>query len=176
MTDAPGYFPDLMRLVRLAGLVHPTGIDRVELAYLRHLLCGFDGAVHALVRCERCFIVLERSGMVLLDGKLQNSGPWDALRRSGRLQRRRGPVAAAEATTRALAIDVVFASALGTVLARRFPPGTDYLNVGRTDLDAEVFDAVRAVQGADSVVLIRDTLPFYIAELQRDDTCAMLRR
>jgi hypothetical protein len=108
--------------------------------------------------------------MVLLDGKLQNGGPWDALRRSGRLQRRRGPVAAAEATTRALAIEVVFASALGTVLARRFPLGRVYLNVGHTDLDAEVFDAVRAVQGADSVVLIHDTIPFDFAELQCDDT------
>jgi glycosyltransferase involved in cell wall biosynthesis len=176
MTGATGYLLDLTRLVRRAAFPHPTGIDRVERAYLRHLLRDFDGSVHALVRTGRRFAVLDRKGMGLLDARLQQGGPWDAPRLRDRLLRRPGPAAAAETAARALSVDMVSMSALPAILARRLPPGTVYLNVGHTNLDDEVFDAVRAVRDSGSVVMVHDTIPLDFPALQRDGTPALFRR
>ncbi len=176
MSGATGYLLDLTRLVRRAAFAHPTGIDRVERAYLRHLLRDFDGSVHALVRSGRRFAILDRAGMARLEERLLVGGPWPPPRLRDRLLRRTGPVPAAEAATRALAVDVLTASALSAALARRLPSGTVYLNVGHTNLDDQVFGALASVQDARSIVLVHDTIPLDHPALQRDGTAEVFRR
>lgn len=56
---------DLTRLVSRFGSGPMTGVDRVEYAYLAHLL-GLESAVFGLVRTRIGFALLDRSGVEAL--------------------------------------------------------------------------------------------------------------
>lgn len=60
-STAPAVLLDLSRLLARAGRL-PTGVDRVELAYLRHFL-GLDVPVFALARTAYGYVLLDRAGM-----------------------------------------------------------------------------------------------------------------
>lgn len=173
MTGAAGWLLDLTRSVRRAGVAHPTGIDRVEQAYLHHFLGG-EGAVFALIRCGQRFALLDRAGLTELASRLGEGRPWAPAGLAARIAGRTKPAHRAEATARALATDVVPASGLGAALARRLPGGTSYVNVGHTNLDAPVFRAL-AGAGAPSTVLVHDTIPLDFPDLQRDGTVTAFR-
>jgi glycosyltransferase involved in cell wall biosynthesis len=163
---------DLTRLVRRAGLSQPTGIDRVEAAYLDRLLAERESPVFGLVRTGRRLAVLDRIGVADLGQRLRAGGPWDAPPIAIRLLGRGSAASCAEATARSLAISVISTSGL----AHALPRGTTYLNVGHTNLEPALFAGIRRIAGSTAIVLIHDTIPLDWPEFQRPGTVDRFRQ
>ncbi|MBD3679471.1 MAG: hypothetical protein HUJ27_13885 [Rhodobacteraceae bacterium] len=122
---------DVTRLVRRARRGTLTGIDRVELAYLDHFV---DAEVPAfgLVRTKFGYLLLDRAGLRGFASVLReaSSSPilWIALRH--------------------WAIARSLPQLLGRMLRRHLPWGSEYFNVGHSNLTNRVFAAVRSVPGS----------------------------
>ncbi|MFC2968495.1 glycosyltransferase family 4 protein [Acidimangrovimonas pyrenivorans] len=155
----PARLLDLSRLVSRAGLAAPTGIDRVEQAYLSELLARPE-PLFALVRTTLGFVLLDREGAAALAQRIAGERGWGAADLLGRLSQRRAPLRArAEADLRRLALGRARPRGLARLLRRHLPDGTAYLNTGHSNLSARVFDAVHALPGGRVAVLIHDTIP-----------------
>ena len=78
---------DLTRLISRVGRGQMTGIDRVELAYLKTLVhrCPF---FFGLVRARRTYFLLDRTGAEQLLARLQGRQPWGPRDLRSRLLRR----------------------------------------------------------------------------------------
>jgi glycosyltransferase involved in cell wall biosynthesis len=161
---------DLSRLVSRVGRGPASGIDRVERAYLEHLL-NLETGLFALVRTSLGFVLLDREGTSDLAARLRGEVPWgapDLLSRlflKADLARRR-----AESDLRRLALARTGRQGLARMLAAHLPEGCAYINVGHSNLQPHVFEAVRAVPGARITVMIHDTIPLDLPELQRPGT------
>ncbi|WP_425100758.1 glycosyltransferase family 4 protein [Tropicibacter sp. S64] len=161
---------DLTRLVRRAG--RPlTGVDRVEKAYLDHLLT-VETPLFGLVRSALGFLLLDRAGCAALQRAL-DTGTFDAPDRLSRLKRGLdGPRAGAESLLRRVCIDRSLTVRLGAMLRRHLPAGTHYLNVGHSNLTDRVIAAVRTVRDSRIAVMIHDTIPLDFPQFQRPETAA----
>lgn len=143
-----------------------TGVDRVEFAYLRALLAG-DVPCFGVVRTVLGLVLLDRNGMAEvadLAGGRKVPGRPDLL---GRLTRRHPARAWAEAAVRRVAVaraPMVLAAAM---LRRWLPRGTDYLNVGHSNLSARMIGAVRRGLGGKVTILVHDTIPLDHPEFSR---------
>lgn len=158
---------DLSRLVSRAGQGPATGIDRVELAYLQHLLQEPE-PLFALVRTTLGFVLLDRAGSAALLGRLTGYEPWGRADLLGRLSQRRAPMRArAEADLRRLCIGRARPAWLARLLRRHLPVGTAYLNVGHSNLSQAAFDAARQLPGGQITVMVHDTIPLDHPELSR---------
>ena len=169
---------DLTRLLSRAGRVL-TGIDRVELAYLDHLLTlpmpGF-----ALVRTPLGYLLLGRVGMFAI-AKGMHANHWGQQRFFARLLRRVDPPALmARAVARRTAMARCLRGGLGRLLRRRLPQRFQYLNIGHSNLTDRTLSAIRALPGAEIRIMIHDTIPLDWPDLQREGTvpvfAAKLRR
>lgn len=150
---------DLTRLVSRVGLGPPTGIDRVERAYLDALLARPE-PLFALIRTTLGYVLVGAVGTAALRDRLSGVTDWGAADLLGRLSQRRAPMRArAEADLRRLALGRARPGGLARLLAQHLPAGTAYLNVGHSDLAQVVFDAVRRLPGARITVMIHDTIP-----------------
>ncbi len=140
---------DLSRTVARAGRV-PSGIDRVELAYLRELLT-LGLPFYGLIRTRLGYLLLDAQGAAALLAAVE----------SGASQ--------AECIDRARA--VAFArcprSLLGWLLRRRFPAGLAYLNVGHSNLTRRVLLAVKSTNGGTATILLHDMIPLDFPQLQK---------
>ena len=152
----PARLLDLTRLMRRAGRVL-TGVDRVELAYLRVLLDQPE-PLFALVRSRYGYILLDRAGMAKLAPRLSEphseSTPERQNRRAFRLARR-------------LAVGRVPPQLLARMLRRHLPQGSAYVNVGHSNLTHRVLRTMRAALGARITVLIHDVIPLEYPDMQR---------
>lgn len=158
----------------------PTGIDRVELAYLTHLAAAPD-PFFAIARTTLGYVLLGRDGAAALAARIAGTRPWGRVDTLSRLNRT-GPdgVRRAESDLRRLALDRCLPQRLAKMLARRLPAGTAYLNVGHSNLTERMLRSVRrAIRGRVSV-LIHDVIPLDFPDYQRPGTPdrfrAMLRR
>ena len=113
---------DLTRLVSRAG--RPlTGVDRVEFAYLEHLL--LSGPRWGLVRTSLGYVLLDDRGCATLRDRLTDNawGPPDWM------SRKLDPIRArAEAELRRLCIGRCLPIGLGRMLRTHLPRGLTYLN------------------------------------------------
>lgn len=165
---APPRLLDVTRLVSRAGRM-PTGIDRVERAWLGRLLAG-PGPLFGLLRTPYGFLLLDRAGLARLDRGLDD-GNWDrADLLSGLSLHRPAGVRAAEATLRRIALGRCLRGRLGALLRRHLPPGTVAYNVGHADLSGPALPALKSVPGLRLVVMIHDTIPLDHPRLQRPGT------
>lgn len=165
---------DVTRLVSRAGRM-PTGIDRVEQAWLSRLVAGPD-RLFGLVRTPFGHLLLDRAGLARLDRGLpeDGSGGLDLL---SRLQPRRPlAVRVAEAALRRVAIGRATRAGLARMLRRRLPAGVVACNVGHADLDRRTLAALKSVPGLRLTVMIHDTIPLDFPAFQRDGTVAAFRR
>lgn len=137
-----------------------TGVDRVELAYMRAVL-GDPVPAFGLIRAPLGYILLDRSGMKALVGALSGPEPGvapDAQRsRTWRKARRS-------------ALGRVPPALLGRMLRRHVPQGAAYLNVGHSNLTDRVLRSVCAALDARIAVFIHDVIPLDFPEYQRDGT------
>lgn len=158
-----GSFParliDLTRLVSRVGKGPPTGVDRVEAAWLRHLLT-LETPLFGLVRSAAGFLLLDRTGSQavadLTTGALAPVSP-DLI---GRLLLRHDPLrAATEARLRGAALARCTRPGLTRMLRRHLPRGVSALNLGHANLTATVLRALHDGPGAQVTVLVHDTIP-----------------
>ena len=159
---------DLTRLVSRLGRGPLTGVDRVELAWLDHLI---EGEAHsglplfALVRMADGFALLDGPGARAV-AALARGADLPAADLRGRLGRRRDPLRArAETAVRRLARAQTPMPLLGWMLARHVPPDTPYFNVGHANLTPQVLGAMRG----QVVVLVHDTIPLDYPQFTRPD-------
>ncbi len=146
--------------MRRAGRVL-TGVDRVELAYLRALLEDAP-PVFGLIRSRLGYILLDQAGLaelvVPLSGRSASTSP-------------EATQSAIWPQARALAIGRVPPFLLVAMLRRKLPAGVAYLNVGHSNLTARVLGAMRRIDAWISV-MIHDVIPLDFPEFQRAGTVA----
>ena len=125
---------DLTRLVSRMGRGPMTGIDRVEHAYLLHLLDS-EVPLFGLVRTGFGYALLDRVGMAGIARRVRGAEPLGEADLLARLAHRRNPVRArAEADVRRLALARAARPFLRQMLLRHLPAGTSYLNTGHANL------------------------------------------
>jgi glycosyltransferase involved in cell wall biosynthesis len=170
----PARLLDLSRSVSRAGRI-PTGIDRVELAYLRAFLAE-TVPVFALTRTAWGYVLLDRNGCRVLLDRLDGRVPWGKVDRLSSF-RRNLPESRkrAEADLRRIAIARCLPFRLGYMLARMLPQGASYVNVGHANLNGHVLRSTKNALGGPVVVLIHDTIPLDFPQFQRSGSVDRFR-
>lgn len=172
---APPILLDVTRLVSRIGRGHPTGIDRVEAAWLGHLL--HDHRTRLLCRTRLGQLILPAAaGAAILtalglaaDGRGEAAGPPRAGAGAGRLARlRREWRLARAALARAGRQGQGLARALGRA---GVPDHAVYLNTGHSNLT----DSLLAALPLRKAVLIHDTIPLDFPQWTRPGQDAAFR-
>jgi glycosyltransferase involved in cell wall biosynthesis len=162
---------DITRTIRRAGRV-PTGVDRVERAYLRHLPT-LPEPLFALARTTLGYILLDTGGIGAIAARVDGRQPWGPADRLALMARRQPlTVRQAESDLRRFALDRCLPARLDRMLARHLPAGTAYLNVGHSNLTDRVLAAVRDGAGGRIAVLLHDTIPMDFPHYQRPGSAA----
>ena len=162
----PARLLDLTRLISRAGR-HLTGVDRVELAYLK-ALAQDPVPLFGLVRTTLGFVLLGPEGCTEILARLENRTPWGVLDWvSIAARRKRKSVRRAESDLRRLALRRALPSGLGQMLRRHLPVGTAYLNVGHSNLTENLLAGVRSLKG-QITVLLHDAIPLEFPQFQRE--------
>ncbi|SFR00204.1 glycosyltransferase family 4 protein [Poseidonocella sedimentorum] len=175
--SAPPLLLDVTRLVSRAGR-RPTGIDRVERAYLDRFLRE-EAPVFGLIRSALGYLLIDRRGMARLAAAFDGQS-WGRPDLLSRLSWRGQPARQGlEAEMRRAAIARARPGKLRTMLGAHLAPGTRYYNVGHSNLSARVLTALGAI-GAQRRVMIHDTIPLDLPQTQAPGATArfeaMLRR
>ncbi|WP_234990133.1 glycosyltransferase family 4 protein [Roseivivax lentus] len=148
-----------------------TGVDRVERAYLAHLIAA-QAPLFGLVRTALGYLLLDEAGCAAFAARLDR-GEIGRPTLFSRLARRGDPArAGTESDLRRDAVARARPRGLGRMLARHLPPGTSYVNVGHTNLTPSTFRGLRAVPGLSIAVMIHDTIPLDLPEMQRAGSVA----
>lgn len=168
-SEPPAILLDVSRLVSRLGAGPPTGIDRVEAAWLRQL----QGRPHLLLARvpKRQLLLPPAAGADLLDwlddpARVPRAGGLIA-----RLRRDGSPRARAEEVLAARALATGTASGRG--LARRLPRRGVWLALGHANLDPGPWRAVAALR---RVVMIHDTIPLDFPQFTRPGQDLAFRR
>ncbi|MGC9368554.1 MAG: glycosyltransferase family 4 protein [Paracoccaceae bacterium] len=157
----PARLLDVTRLISRAGRGALTGIDRVELAYLTHLLDAPE-PLFVIARTSLGFILLDRAGAGALAQRLTGAQPWGAADWMSRRRRLPEGRRRAESDLRRLRLARCTPRGLRRMLARHCPAGVRYLNVGHSNLNARMLTALPRV-----AVMIHDTIPLDHPEFAR---------
>lgn len=145
-----------------------TGIDRVELAYLKWLL-DRSGPVFGLVRTGLGFVLLDRVGASGILHRATGQVPLGQADMLGMLTQRHLPQRLrAEADARRLSMARCLPLRLGGMLRQWLPMGATYVNVGHANLGGRMLRAVKSVPDARAVVMIHDTIPLDHPQLCRN--------
>lgn len=161
---------DVTRLVSRAGRHVLTGVDRVELAWLRHLLAVGHPDTRFILRSTRGHLLLDHRGagclVAILDG-----APLPA--RADRLSRLIGkgsdPRHRVESVLRSNALDRALPRGLPRLIARAATAPFTYLNVGHANLSPRTLGAYAAAPQARVAVLVHDLIPVLHPDLVADD-------
>lgn len=153
----PAVLLDLTRLCSRVGRGPWTGVDRVEAAYLTHLLDA-GAPLFGLIRSAPGFVVLDRAGVQALSDRLHGRADWGRADWIAQAHLRQAPLRRrVMADLRRLALGwCISRRGLPGLIARLVPPGAVYLNTGHSNLDAAVF---AALQGHTRAVLVHDVIP-----------------
>lgn len=149
-----------------------TGVDRVEYAYLEHLLT--HGPLYGLVRSSLGYVLLDHAGCAALKDRLA-SNSWGPADRLSTLRKSLHPMRArAEADLRRICLDRCLSIRLSRMLARHLPKGVRYVNVGHSNLTERVLSALRLRRACISV-MVHDTIPLDFPQYQRPEMVAPFR-
>lgn len=161
---------DLTRLASRAALP-PTGVDRVERAYLTALIADPAPAC-GLIRTAVGWLLLDKTGLAAFDAAI-DARAFGTPRLFDRLARRRDPArAAVEGFLRRTAIHRSSHAGLKRLLARQ--QGGWYINVGQTSLRQDVLSALPAQTRV--AVMVHDTIPLDHPQWQRPEAAEKLAR
>jgi len=170
---APARLLDLTRSLRRAGRM-PTGIDRVERAYLEHLLADHV-PLFGLVRTALGYLLLDGPGCQAFLDCLQGRTPWPAPDALSRMSRRAPKVGQAETVLRREAIARCLPQGLTRMLMRHLPLNSIYFNVGHSNLTDCVLKALNLAHMPINV-LIHDVIPLDHPGYQRPETVEPFKR
>jgi glycosyltransferase involved in cell wall biosynthesis len=156
---AEAYLLDVTRLASRLGRGALTGIDRVELAYLRHL-SAVEVPCLGLLRTSAGIVVLRAEALVAIADWAAGAAipvKRDLLARLSR----QGSAMQGRIETALRAFAVVRAPMVlaGRVLAKVCPPGCVYLNVGHSNLSDRMMVALHRVPGLRIAIMVHDTIP-----------------
>lgn len=166
MTTGRIVWLDVTRLVSRTARGPFTGIDRVELGYLRGLL-GRDLRPFGFARTATGYVLLGRGGLEALLARIEGRAAWGGPDLHARLSRRLTPGRKrAEADLRRLAVASCLRSGLSRFLRRNMAPGTWLVNVGHSNLGGQVLASVAAA-GGRIAVMVHDTIPLDLPDLHR---------
>lgn len=165
LAPVPARLLDLTRLIRRTGR-RPTGVDRVELAYLRHL-SRESVPLFALIRTAFGYVLLDPEGVARIAARIEGTQPWGRAGLLSRLTRLPDPVRRAESDLRRAARARCRPSGLVRMLRRHLPLGFAYLNVGHSDLTQRTLRGVRQAGAARIAVLVHDAIPLDFPQYQR---------
>ena len=168
--EPPARCLDLTRLVGRAGKQH-TGVDRVEMAYLTHLLAA-DAPLFGLVRTSLGYLLLDQTGCAAFRNRLARGDIGRPTLFSLLARRSDRARAGAESDLRRDAIGRARTHKLGDMLLRHLPRGASYINVGHTNLSRATVQGLRAVPGMRIAVMIHDTIPLDLPDMQRAGSVA----
>ncbi|WP_305967902.1 MULTISPECIES: glycosyltransferase family 1 protein [unclassified Mameliella] len=162
---------DLTRLISRAGRPM-TGVDRVEFAYLTHLLR--HGPLWGLIRTSLGYALLDAQGCAALRDRIA-TGNWGETDRLSRIKRGLDPMRArAESDLRRLCVARCLPLRLSAMLRRHLPRGITYVNTGHTNLTDRVLSALQGID-ARVTVFIHDTIPLDVPQYQRPGTAHRFR-
>lgn len=159
MTDernTPTVVLDISRTISGIGKGRPTGIDRVERAYLDHFLKSRNPVLF-LAQLNHGSALLDQKSMFELYSRIKNDGPWDMpgfLDRLMHLKNR--DFAPVRRTIRRLSLS---SPLLGRSLKRHAPNGFTYLNVGHSKLLPNLWPKLRKNGAAKIVAMVHDLIP-----------------
>ncbi len=160
---------DVTRLVSRAGRGILTGIDRVENAWLEHLIESGPPETRYILRSTRGYLLLDRRGAMRLAEMLasenlpERGDLFSRLMGKGRAPRHR-----VEAALRAVAVDRALPFGLSRLLARAAPGRFTYLNLGHSNLSHATLTAFARAPQARVAVLIHDLIPVTHPDLVAD--------
>ncbi len=173
MTPPPARLLDLTRSLRRVGRT-ATGVDRVELAYLSHLL-SLDTPLYGLARTAFGYVLLDRAGVEAFHQRVHNKVVWGRADLLSRLPRgRSNAVMRGESDLRRVALQRCLPGRLEAMLRQNLPQGFAYLNLGHSNLTDRVLSAVKAAGGRISV-MVHDVIPLEYPAFQRPGTVAPFR-
>ena len=157
--------------MRRAGRV-ATGVDRVELAYLKHLLTD-DLPLFGLVRTRAGYLLMDADGLARFLERLNGDRVWGAPDLLSRLRGTRGFQAQnAEADLRRDAVARALPWRLPQMLKGQFPSGVSYVNVGHSNITDRVLKAVKQLPGGHISAMIHDVIPLEFPQYQRPEMVA----
>ncbi|NBQ49020.1 MAG: glycosyltransferase family 1 protein [Marivivens sp.] len=152
-----------------------TGVDRVELAYLRRFLAD-DVPCYFIARTSYGYVLLDRSGgQSILRATLKGEwGQSDLLSRLRFKMPKR--VQAAQSFVRKHRLARCGRGRLALMLSEHLPKGVDLYIVGHTNLEFEFVSAFKLSVNARVHVMIHDTIPLDYPEVQRPQTVTEFNR
>lgn len=127
-----------------------------------------DTPCFGLLRTALGYVILDRSGLVGFQARLEGRTSWgrvDALSWLARSRPR--TIQQAESDVRRLSLARTRRGKLTQLLAKHLPEGFDYYNVGHSNLTERVLSAVKAASG-NIHVLIHDVIPLDYPQFQRE--------
>lgn len=160
LSQAGAIWLDVTRLVTRAARGVLTGIDRVELAYLDHLVADSGADARFLLRSTRGYLLLDRRGGAHLADLVTGRavpGPSDRLSRL--FAKGSDPRHRVEASLRPLAVDRCLVGGLARMVARAARGPFWYLNTGHANLETRNLAGIAHHKGARIGVLIHDLIP-----------------
>lgn len=156
---------DLSRLASRAGKTL-TGIDRVELAYLRRFLAD-SAPCFFLCRTSHGFVLMDRAGGQAFE-KAVTTGAWGRADLQSYLARRkRHEVRAAHSLVRRHRIGRGRHGRLVLLLTTYLPENSELYLIGHQNLDEATLQALDVGFGGNINVMIHDTIPLDYPETQR---------
>jgi glycosyltransferase involved in cell wall biosynthesis len=161
---AAAHLLDVTRTVSRAAL-RPTGIDRIERAYIAQLIAD-PAPLFGLLRTKLGYLLLDKEGCCALLDHCETP-VWRSQDILSRLSRRSDPMRGiTESGLRRIAVDRSTTLRLGRMLRRHLPKSAVYLNIGQTNLNDRVIHAVRGCEDARIAVFLHDTIPLDLPETQ----------
>ena len=158
---------DLTRLISRVGRGPMTGIDRVELAYLRHFAAG-DRSFYCLVKSTDGVALLDKDGATALLARFEGRIAWGRRDLRSRVRRRQSPgLQAAMSDLRRLAVTWARPEALMGAFAALFPDEVTYIDVGQARFDPVIARSFRALPGSRLVFMLHDAIPLDFPQYQR---------
>ncbi|MBF9042494.1 glycosyltransferase [Rhodobacterales bacterium HKCCE4037] len=165
VSHLPAAWLDVTRTLTRIGWGAATGIDRVEVEYLRAFLDA--GCNRFLCRTTRGYLLLDRIGAERLLELAEGKRPLGRADWMSRLTfRGNRPRHRAEADLRSLAIDRCRYKALFCMIERNGGAGCTYVNVGHSNLTEGTLSAFGTL--GRCVVMIHDLIPITHPDLVAD--------
>ena len=167
---------DVTRIASRLARGAMTGIDRVELAYIRYIpLTGTP--VLALLRTKAGVMLLRPKAMAELQAWAGGAPIPQKRDLLARLTRRHNTVLArVETALRRFAITRAPMALAGRALRGKLGNSAVYFNTGHANLSQQMMRALRAVPGLRIAVLVHDTIPLDHPMFSRPDQIAGFAR
>lgn len=173
-SPAAAHLLDVTRTVSRARQ-RPTGIDRIERAYIDHLIQD-PAPLFGLVRTKLGFLLLDKDGCAALRAHC-DTPIWQSADLISKVFRKADAARGrTESGLRGIALDRAIPSRLTKMLKRHLPDGAVYLNVGQINFNDRIIHALRACNTARNVIYLHDTIPLDWPDMQTQKSRLAFKR